>query len=306
MTATRLSDRFGTRTASRHLGTLVAVAVVMIATVAAARTTTAERVFAIWLAAALPAAGFAVAGAVIGRLFADRPLIARTPASIVALARAVVTGSGTHDLVDRVTTVYGAAAVAPTVVAATVVAFDGGDRAILVCCWLLTALCAAAGAAWAVLPSLTTSTRSARAPVGGLHVGGSYIDTAERPDALAVVSIALRAAAVGTLIAAAAAGGPPDSAVTWVAARPPLAAAYAILVALVAAPGAEAGCFAAAAFVAFGPAAVIGFAATAAVCDARLVRTLQMLVGRGSAWRTLAAALPVLFAGAVWTGVMLR
>lgn len=304
MTAAGLADRFATRDRNRGMGRLVLVAVAMVAVTAAARTEVVERLFAGWLAAALPAAGFVVAGAVLGRLLGARPLLARTPASVLGLAGTAATAAS--DLADRVAGVFGAAAISPVVLAAAVVAFAGDDRPILVCCWLLTALCAAVGAGWAALPVLRQVRSRAAEPVGSMWVAGTHVRTDEVPDAIAVVSIALRAAAVGTGVAVLATAVLPDSVVVWLGQRPALAAGYAVAAALVAAPGAEAGCFASAAFASLGPAAVVGFAATAAVCDVRFLRMLQMLVGRGLAWRTAVAAVPVLYAGAVWTGVMLR
>lgn len=308
MTAAALADRFASRHRNRGMGGLVLVALVIVAVSAVARTAVAARVFDAWLVAALPGVGFAVGGALVGFFLGSRPLLARTPASVLALA-----GTGAPaaaDLADVVAGVYGAAVVSPVVLAAAVIAFAGGDRAILVCCWLLTALCAAAGAGWSALPVLRRSRSRPRGrsaePVGTMSVAGTPVRTGEGLDAIAVVSIALRGAVVGTGVAAVATGVLSDSTVAWMGRRPAVAAAYAVAVALVAAPGAEAGCFASASFAALGPAAVVGFAATAAVCDVRFLRMLQMLVGRGLAWRTAVAAVPVLYAGAVWTGAMLR
>lgn len=312
MTATALVDRFAARGRGGGLVGLVTVVVIMVAVTAAAGTAAAQRVFADWLSAVLPAAGFAVAGAALGHLARRHPLLSRTPGSVLDLAgdlagAAAVTDGAERALIpsrERVAGVFGAAIVSPFVLVAAVVAFEGDDRAILVCLWLLVAICAAAGAAWAVLPALRAAPESA--PVGEVRIAGTVLGAGAPPDALVVTATSLRVAAIGTGVAALAAGVLPDDAVAWVGARPAIAAALAVALAVVAAPGAEAGCFAAATLAAFGPAAVVGFATTAALWDVRLLRLLQMLVGRGSAWRTAIAAIPVLYAGAVWSGVMLR
>lgn len=303
MTAAALTDRFAVRSRAGSLAVLVVVVVAMIAVTAAARTAAAERVFADWLAAALPAAGFAVAGAALGHLLRRYPLMTRTPGAVLDLAAALIR-PGSAPLSERVAGLYGAALVSPFVLAAAVVAFRGADRPILVCLWLLVAICGATGAGWAVLPALRAV--ASRTPVGRVRVAGVTFETGATADPLVTTTLALRAAAIGTGVAALAAGALPDAAVAWVGARPAIAAAVAVAVAVVAAPGAEAGCFAAASLAAFGPAAVVGFAATAAVCDARVLRMLQLLVGRGAGWRTAVAALPLLYAGAVWSGVLLR
>lgn len=318
MTASALVDRFAVSSRGSGLVGLVVVVALMVAVTATAGTAAAQRVFADWLAAVLPAAGFAVAGASLGHLVRCHPLLSRAPDSILGLAadiddgvrvtkgagRAVVPSS------ERVAGVYGAGIVSPFVLAAAVVAFEGEDRAILACLFLLVAICAATAAGWAVLPTLrgapVRAPDTARRPVGQVRVAGTVFGAGASTDALVVSTTALRVAATGTGVAALAAGVLPDAAVAWLGARPAIAAALAIAVAVVAAPGAEAGCFAAATLAAFGPAAVVGFAATAAVCDIRFLRMLQMLVGRGSAWRSAVAAVPILFAGAVWSGVMLR
>ncbi|MBX7161867.1 MAG: hypothetical protein K1X95_16390, partial [Acidimicrobiia bacterium] len=230
MTAPALTERFAGERTGRHLAGLVVVAVVIVSVAAAARTPVAARVFADWLAAALPAAGFAVAGAVVGHLWRSHPLLARTPESVLTLsATAEWVRPG---IADRVAGLYAAAVVSPVVVAAAVVAFEGDDRPILVCAWLLTALCAAAGATWSVAPVFGRGADRATAPVGHVRTGGTTLVAGETLDPIAPVVIALRAAALGTGVAALASGVLPDAAVAWMSGRPAAAAAYAIVIAL--------------------------------------------------------------------------
>jgi len=279
---------------------LAAVVVLAVAAASAARSDPGRRFLSAWLSAALPASGFAVAGAMVGHVLRGYPFMLRRPASVWRLGRAVRDGVGNQR--DLLSGVFGAAAVAPTVLIAEYVSMTGADRPILLCAWLLAALVAAVSAAWSVMPSLAGA--GARA-VGEVRLAGVTVTTDEEPDLLAAVSIALRGASLGTALVALVAAVPGDAAGGWLLRHPAAAALVGVFAAFLAGSGAEAGCFAAAALGVFGPAAVVGCAAAAVVCDQRLLREMQRLVGPGTAWRCALASLTVCFAAATWTGVLL-